>query len=59
MMVMSDDTPSHSYKAAMSLVALAPKAEVTAYLWKESEGIFARTISQVRDFLLSRQTEPA
>ena len=55
MLVMPDDTPSHSYDAAMDLVALALKAEVTEYPWKESQDIFAKTIAQVRDFLLSHQ----
>jgi hypothetical protein len=55
MLVMPDDTPSHSYEAAMDLVELAPKAEVTEYPWKESEDIKAKTINQVRDFLLAHQ----
>ena len=55
MLVMPDDTPSHSYEAAMELVELAPKAEVTAYPWKESEDVKAKTINQVRDFLLAHQ----
>ena len=38
MLVMPDDTPSHSYEAAMDLVALAPKAEVTVYPWKMERG---------------------
>ena len=52
---MPDDTPSHSYEAAMDLVALAPKAEVTAYPWKEEKDVLAKTINQVRDFLLAYQ----
>ena len=55
MLVMPDDTPAHSYEAAMDLVALAPKAQVTAYPWKESKDVFAKTINQVRDFLLAHQ----
>ena len=51
MLVMPDDTPSHSLEAAMDLVDLAPKAEVTAYPWKEDEETKAKTIEQVRDFL--------
>ena len=56
MLVMPDDTPSHSYEAAMDLVALAPNAEVTPYPWKESEDLFAQTIEQVREFLLGAST---
>ena len=55
MLVMPDDTPAHSYEAAMDLVALAPKAEVTAYPWKEEKELFAKTIDQVRHFLLAHQ----
>jgi len=53
MLVMPDDTPSHSYEAAMELVELAPKAEVTVYPWKEQESVKSNTINQVRDFLFA------
>ena len=55
MLVMPDDTPSHSLEAAMDLVELAPKAEVTPYPWKEDPEIKANTINQVRDFLKAHQ----
>ena len=55
MLIMPDDTPAHSYEAAMDLVALAPRAEVTEYPWKESEDIKAKTINQVREFLKAHQ----
>ena len=57
MLVMPDDTPAHSYEAAIALAELAPKAEVTPYPWKESEDLFAQTINQVREFLQAH--EPA
>jgi hypothetical protein len=56
---MPDDTPAHSLEAAMDLAALAPKAEITAYPWKESEDIKAKTINQVRDFLRTHQPAQA
>ena len=59
MLVMPDDTPAHSYEAAMDLAELAPKAQVTAYPWKESPDVKAQTISQVRDFLLAHQPATA
>ncbi len=59
LLVMPDDTPAHSYQAAMDLAALAPRAEVTAYPWKEQEDIKARTIEQVRDFLRAHQPATA
>jgi hypothetical protein len=40
-------------------VALAPKAEVTVYPWKEQKDVLARTINQVRDFLLAHQPATA
>ncbi len=55
LLVMPDDTPSHSLEAAMDLVELAPRAEVTPYPWKEAEDIKAATINQVRGFLKSHQ----
>lgn len=55
MLVMPDDTPSHSYEAAMDLVNLAPKAEVTVYPWKEQADVKAKTINQVREFLRAHQ----
>lgn len=59
LLVMPDDTPAHSYEAAMDLAALAPNAEVTAYPWKESPDIKARTINQVREFLQAHQSASA
>jgi hypothetical protein len=55
MLVMPDDTPSHSYEAAMEVVELAPKAEVTVYPWKEQEDVKAETIKHVRAFLKAHQ----
>ena len=55
MLVMPDDTPAHSYEAAMDVAELAPKAEVTVYPWKEEKDLLAKTITQVRDFLLAHQ----
>ncbi len=55
MLVMPDDTASHSLEAAMELAALAPKAQVTVYPWKESADTKADTIKQVRSFLQAHQ----
>jgi hypothetical protein len=55
MLVMPDDTPSHSLEAAKDLVELAPKAEATPYPWKEDANLKAQTINQVRDFLRAHQ----
>ena len=55
MLVMPDDTPAHSYQTAMDIAELAPKAEVTVYPWKEQPDLLAKTITQVRDFLLAHQ----
>ena len=55
MLVMPDNTPSHSYEAAIEVIELAPKAESTVYPWKEQEDVKAKTINQVRDFLKAHQ----
>ena len=55
MLVMPDNTPSHSYEAAMEVVELAPKAEVTVYPWKEDKDVLAQTINRVREYLLAHQ----
>ncbi len=59
MLVMPDNTPSHSYEAAVEVVELAPKAESTVYPWKEQEDVKAKTINQVRDFLKAHQPATA
>ena len=51
MLVLPDDTPAHPYPVAMDIAALAPKAEVTGYPWREPEELLASTVRQVRDFL--------
>jgi pimeloyl-ACP methyl ester carboxylesterase len=55
MLVMPDDTPSHPYQSSMDVAALAPKAQVTAYPWREPPELLARTINQVRGFLRDHQ----
>ena len=55
LLVMPDDTPAHSLEAAMDMAALAPKAQVTEYPWKESPDIYAKTIEQVREFLRAHE----
>ena len=59
LLVMPDDTPSHSYEAAMAMVELAPKAQVTAYPWKEDPTLKEQTINQVREFLKAHQPAAA
>ena len=55
MLVMPDDTPAHPYPVAMDIAALAPKAEVTVYPWREPKDLLAKTVNQVRDFLRAHQ----
>ena len=59
MLVMPDNTPSHSYEAAMEVASLAPKAELTVYPWKEQPDVLAKTITQVREFLQAHQPAKA
>jgi hypothetical protein len=39
----------------MDIVALAPKAEVTVYPWREPQDLLAKTVQHVRDFLRAHQ----
>ena len=55
LLVMPDNTPSHSLEAAMAMAALAPNAECTAYPWKADEDTLAITLTQVRRFLTRHQ----
>jgi hypothetical protein len=55
MLVMPDNTPSHSYEAAIEVTELAPNAESTVYPWKEDQDVMDKTIVQVRDFLKAHQ----
>ena len=55
-MVMPDNTPSHSYEVAIEVGELAPNAVTTVYPWKEDPGIMAETITQMREFLKSHRT---
>jgi hypothetical protein len=55
MLVMPDDTPFHPYQTSMDVAALAPKAEVTVYPWREPKELLDQTINQVRQFLRAHQ----
>ena len=59
MLVMPDNTPSHSYEVSIEVGELAPNAEVTVYPWKEQPDVLANTINQVRDFLRAHQPATA
>jgi len=49
------ETLVEPYPFAMDIAALAPKAEVTVYPWREPKDLLAKTVNQVRDFLRSHQ----
>jgi len=55
MLVMPDDTPGHPYQVSMDIAALAPKADVTVYPWREPKDLWVKTVQQVRDFLTAHQ----
>jgi len=59
MLVMPDNTPSHSYEAAIEVIELAPKAETSEYPWKEEPDVKAKAIVQVREFLKAHQPAAA
>ena len=54
-LVMPDNTPTHSYEVAIEVGELAPNATTTVYPWKEDPDVLAATINQVREFLKSHQ----
>jgi pimeloyl-ACP methyl ester carboxylesterase len=58
MLVMPDDTPAHSYEAAIELIELAPNAETTVYPWKTEKDVLDKTIIQVREYLLAHLPAP-
>ena len=55
LLVMPDNTPSHSLEAAMAMAELAPNAQATVYPWKEDPDIKAQTVNQVIEFLKAHQ----
>jgi pimeloyl-ACP methyl ester carboxylesterase len=57
MLVMPDDTPAHPYQTSMDVAALAPRAELTPYPWREPPELKALTIEQVRGFLRAHGRE--
>ena len=57
LLVMPDDVPFHPYQASADVAALAPKAEMTVFPWKEPKELLLETIDQVRRFL--KRHEPA
>jgi hypothetical protein len=54
-LVMPDNTPSHPYQVAMDIAALMPKAELTAYPWREPTDLIPQAVQHVRDFLRAHQ----
>ena len=54
-LVLPDDTPAHPYQTSMDIAALAPRAQSTAFPWREPKDWPEKTIAQVRDFLQSHQ----
>ena len=50
-LVLPDDIPAHPYAAAMEVVSLAPKSEVSLFPWKEPKDRVPVVVRQVRSFL--------
>ena len=55
MLIMPDDVPAHPYAVCMEVAALAPKAEVTLYPWKEPRDLISQAVRHVRAFLRAHQ----
>lgn len=55
LLVMPDDTPSHSYEAAMESALLAPNAQLSLYPWKESKERIAMAVRHLDSFLRAHE----
>ncbi len=50
-LILPDDVPAHPYAVAMEAAQLAPRAEVSAYPWKETPEQVAAALEQIWGFL--------
>ena len=50
-LVLPDDTPSHTLQTSSDVASLAPNAEITVYPWREPPDLKERTIYRTRNFL--------
>ena len=58
-LVLPDDIPAHPYAAAMEVVSLAPKSEVSLFPWKEPKERIPLAVRQVRSFLRAHRPATA
>ena len=58
-LILPDDSPAHSYAAAMEAAMLAPKAEVSMYPWKEPKERIPLAVRQIRSFLRAHRPTSA
>jgi pimeloyl-ACP methyl ester carboxylesterase len=58
-LIMPDDTPAHSFDAAMESAMLAPKSEVSMYPWKDTKEKIPIAVRQVRTFMRAHRTATA
>ena len=52
-LVLPDDTPGHSYDAAIESAMLAPNGQLSMYPWKDTPEKIPLAVRHVRSFLLS------
>ncbi|MBN4048072.1 alpha/beta hydrolase [bacterium AH-315-O15] len=58
-LILPDDSPAHSYAAAMEAAMLAPKAELSMYPWKEPKERIPLAVRQIRSFLRAHRPASA
>ena len=58
-LIMPDDTPAHSFEAAMESAMLAPKSEVSMYPWKDTKEKIPIAVRQVRTFMRAHRPAAA
>jgi pimeloyl-ACP methyl ester carboxylesterase len=58
-LVLPDDVPAHPYAAAMEVVSLAPKSEVSLFPWKEPKERIPLAVRQIHSFLRAHRPASA
>jgi pimeloyl-ACP methyl ester carboxylesterase len=58
-LILPDDVPAHPCAVAMECAMLAPKAEVSMFLWKEPKERIPLAVRQIRSFLRAHRAASA
>src|SRR5438105_4271939 len=58
-LILPDDIPAHPYAVAMEAAMLAPKSEVSMFLWQAPKDRIALAVRQIRSFLRAHRPASA